>query len=96
MYYYFKQNAFEYKVIEHQKIEEINMLKSSNNESNKIKKLGLKMEELRAIARKIGAKNYKNLSRIELVKEIDKLEQTKELKKKKIASSLSLKGKKIL
>ena len=27
MYYYFKQNAFEYKVIQHQKVEDINMLK---------------------------------------------------------------------
>ena len=41
------------------------------------------MEELRAIARKIGAKHYENLSRIRLVKEIDKLEPSKELKKKK-------------
>ena len=29
MHYYFKQNAFEYEVIEHQKVEDINMLKSS-------------------------------------------------------------------
>ena len=52
------------------------------------------MEELRAIARKIGVKNYENLSRIELVKEINKLEQARELKKKKITSSLLWKGKK--
>ena len=54
------------------------------------------MKELKAIARKIGVKNYENLSRIRLVEEIDKLEQSKELKKKKIVSSLLLKGKKVL
>ena len=52
------------------------------------------MKELKAIARKIGVKNYENLSRIELVKEIDKLEQPKESKKKILTSSLLLKGKK--
>ena len=54
------------------------------------------MKELKAIARKIGVKNYESLSRIELVKEIDKLEPPKESKKKNITSSLLLKGKKIL
>ena len=96
MHYYFKRNAFEYKVIEHQKVEDIDMLKSSKNESDKIKELGLTMKELKAIARKIGVKNYENLSRIRLEEEIDKLEQSKELKKKKIVSSLLLKGKKVL
>ena len=52
------------------------------------------MEELKSIARKIAIKNYENLSRVELVKEIDKLESSKESKKKKITSSLLLKGKK--
>ena len=52
------------------------------------------MEELKSIARKIGVRNYENLSRIELVKEIDKLEPLKESKKKTITSSLLLKGKK--
>ena len=70
------------------------MLKSSKNESDKIKELGLTMEELKSIARKIGIKNYENLSRIELVKKFDKLEPSKESKKKKINSSLLLKGKK--
>ena len=42
----------------------------------------------------MGIKNYENLSRIELLKEIDKLEKSKESKKKKITSSLLLKGKK--
>ena len=69
------------------------MVKSSKNESNKIKELGLTMKELKAIARKIGVKDYENPSRIRLVEEIDKLEASKELKKKKIASSLLLKGK---
>ena len=34
------------------------MVKSSKNESNKIKELGLTMKKLKAIARKIGVKNY--------------------------------------
>ena len=72
------------------------MLKSSRNESNKIKGLGLTMKELKAIARKIGVENYESLSRIMLVEEIDKLEPSKELKKKKIVSSLLFRGKKIL
>ena len=52
------------------------------------------MKELKAIARKIGVNNYENISRIRLLEEIDKLEQSKELKKKKSVSSLLLKGKK--
>ena len=91
MHYYFKQNTFEYKVIEHQKAEDI---KSSKNESDKIKELALTMKELKAIPRKIDVKNYENLSRIRLLEEIDKLEQSKELNRKKIVSSLLLKGKK--
>ena len=81
MYYYFKQKEDE--KIKHQKVEDIKMPKSSKNEFDKIKELGLTMEELKLIARKIGIKNYENLSRIELVKEIDKLEPPKESKKKK-------------
>ena len=42
------------------------------------------MKELKAIGRRIGVKNYENLSRIRLIEEIDKLEQPKELKNKKI------------
>ena len=53
--------------------EDIKIPKSSKNESDKIKELGLTMEELKSIARKIGVKNYENLSRIELDKEIKKL-----------------------
>ena len=57
------------------------MLKSSKNESNKIKELGVTMKELKAIARKIRVNDYENFSRIRLVEEIDKLEPSKELKK---------------
>ena len=70
MYYYFKQKEDE--IIKHQKVEDIKMPKSSKNESDKVKELGLTMEELKSIARTIGIKNYENLSTIELVKEIDK------------------------
>ena len=52
------------------------------------------MKELKEIARKIGVQNYENLSRIRLVEEVDKLEPSKESKKKKVVSSLLLKGKK--
>ena len=58
--------------------------------------MGLTIKELKAIAGKIRVKNYENLSRIRLVEEIDKLEPSKELKKKKIVSILLLKGKKVL
>ena len=54
------------------------------------------MKELKANARKISVKNYENLSRIRLVEEIDKLERSKEVNKKKNVSSLLLKGKKVL
>ena len=92
MHYYLKQKEDE--IIKHKKVEDIKMPKSSKNESDKIKELGLTREELKSIARKIGIKYYENLSRIELVKEIDKLEPSKESKKKKITRSLLLKGKK--
>ena len=70
------------------------MSKSSKIESDKTMQSGLTMEELKATARKIGVKNYENLSRIRLVEEIDKVEASKELKNEKVASSLLLKGKK--
>ena len=89
-------NNQEVEITEDQKIDDINMLQSSRNESNKIKELGLTIKELKAIARKIGVKNYENLSRIRLVEEIDKLEPSKELKRKKIVSSLLFRVKKIL
>ena len=92
MYYYFKQKDDE--IIKHQKVEDIKMPQSLKNESDKIKELGLTMEELKLIAGKIGIKNYENLSRIELVKEIDKLEPSNKSEKKKVTSSLLLKGKK--
>ena len=53
------------------------------------------MKELKAIAGKTGVKNYENLSRIRLVEEIEKLESSKELKKKKTVSGLLFRGKKI-
>ena len=65
------------KVIEHQKVEDINMVKSSKNESDKIKELGLTMKELKEIARKRGVKNYENFSRLRLVEEIDGLYSSK-------------------
>ena len=76
-------NNQEVEIIEDQKVEDIDMLKSSRNESNEIKELGLTMKELKTIARKIGPKNCENLSRTRLVEETDKLEPSKELKKKK-------------
>ena len=94
MYYYFKQKDDE--IIKHQKVEYIKIPKSSKNESDKIKELELTMEELKSITKKIGIKNYENLSKIELVKEINKLEPPKKSKRKKITSSLLLKGKKEL
>ena len=45
-------------IIKHQKVEDIKMPKSSKNESDKIKELGLTMEELKSIAKKIGIKKY--------------------------------------
>ena len=62
MHYYFEQK--EDKIIKHPKVKDIKMPKSSKNESGKIKELGLTMEELKSIARKMGIKNYENLSRI--------------------------------
>ena len=45
-------------IIEEQKADDINMLKSSGNESDKI---NLTKKELKVIARKRGVKNYENL-----------------------------------
>ena len=41
------------------------MLKSSGNESNEIKKL---KKESKLIAREIGVKNYKNISKSRIIK----------------------------
>ena len=70
-------------VIKHQKVEDINMVNSSKSEFNKVKELRLTMKELKAITKKRSVKNYENLSRMRLVEEIDQLEPSKELKKKK-------------
>ena len=56
--------------------------------------MGLTVGELKSTARKIGIKNYEN--EIMKILKIDKLEPSKESKKKKITSSLLLKGKKAL
>ena len=56
--------------------------------------MGLTVGELKSTARKIGIKNYEN--EIMKIMKIDKLEPSKESKKKKITSSLLLKGKKAL
>ena len=62
--------------------------------SDEIKKLDLSKEELRLTARERGVKKYENISKIRLIKEINKLKPLKGLKKpKKIVSSLLLKGK---
>ena len=68
-------NIQEAEIIEDQMGQDVNMLKSSRNESNKIKELGLTMKELKAIVRKIGVKNYENLSRITLVEEIEQTDK---------------------
>ena len=57
MHYYFRQK--EYEIIKHQKVQDIKMPKSSKNESDKIKELGLTMEKLKSIARKTGIKIMK-------------------------------------
>ena len=57
MHYYFKQKEDE--IIKHQKAEDIKMPRSSKNESDKIKELGLTMEELKSIAEKQALKIMK-------------------------------------
>ena len=59
-------------IIEDQKIEDINMLKS-----DEIKKLNLSKEELRLIARERGVKKYESISKSRLIKEINKLKPSK-------------------
>ena len=58
------------------------MLKSSGDE---IKKLRLSKKELKVIARERGVKNYKNISKSRLIKEISKLKPSKGLKKLALA-----------
>ena len=58
------------------------MLKSSGDE---IKKLRLSKKELKVIARERGVKNYKNISKSRLIKEINKLKPSKGLKKLALA-----------
>ena len=68
-------------IIEDQKTKDINMLKSSGNESDEIKKLNLSKKELRLLARERGVKSYKNISKSRLIKKINKLKPSKGLKK---------------
>ena len=49
--------------------------------SDEIKKLNLSKKELRLTARERGVKNYENISKSRLIKEINKLKPSKELKK---------------
>ena len=49
--------------------------------SDEIKKLNLSKKELRLTARERGVKNYENISKSRLIKEINKLKTSKELKK---------------
>ena len=65
-------------IIEYQKVEDINILKSSGDE---IKKLNLSKKELKVISRERGVKNYENPSKSRLIKEINKLKPSKGLKK---------------
>ena len=75
-------------------VENINMLKSSRDETYS---LDLSKKELKIIARERGVKNYENLSKNRLIKEINKLKSSKGPKKpRKVVSSLLLKGKRIL
>ena len=78
--------------VEYCEVEDINMLKS-----DEIKKLNLSKKELRLIARERGVKNYENISKSRLIKDINKLKPSKGLKKeekpRKIVGSLLLKGK---
>ena len=65
-----KKNA---EIIDGKKVEDIKMLKSS-------RRLVLPKRILKVIARGRGAKNYENLSKSELIKEINKLKPAKEPK----------------
>ena len=69
-------------IIEYEKNGDIDMSRLLTDE---LKKLNPLKKELRVIARDRGAKNYKNLSKSELIREINKL---KPKNHKKIVSSL--------
>ena len=62
-------------IIEHQKLEDIDMPESS-------KSLMLSKKELRVIARKRGVKNYENLPKSRLIKEMNGLKPSRLLKQK--------------
>ena len=96
----------EVEIVEDQNVQDINMLKLSRDD---VEKLNLKKNELQKMARVRGVKNYENLSKRRLVKEINKLEPFKkrfwqevfekypkedELKRKDFRKSFRLKKKK--
>ena len=68
-------------IIEDQKVQDINILKSSIIKSDAIRKLDLTEDELRVIAMLRGVKNYENLSKSSLIIEINKIELSEEPKK---------------
>ena len=68
-------------IIEDQKVEDINMLKSSVIEFDTIRKVDLTEHELRVITVLRGVKNYENLSKSSLIKQINKIELSEESKK---------------
>ena len=68
-------------IIEDQKVEDINMLKSSIISFDAIRRLDLKENELRVIAMLRIVKNYENLSKSSLIKEINKIKLSEEQKR---------------
>ena len=68
-------------IIEDQKVEDINMLKSSIINFDAIRRLDLKENELRVIAMLRIVKNYENLSKSSLIKEINKIKLSEEQKR---------------
>ena len=68
-------------ITEDQKVEDINMLKSSIIESDAIRKLNLSDDELRVTDMVRGVTNYENLSKGRLIKKNNKLKPSEEPKK---------------
>ena len=68
-------------IMEDQTVEDINTLKSSIIESDAIRKLNLTEDELRVITMLSGVKNYENLSKSSLIKEINEIKLSEEPKK---------------
>ena len=68
-------------IIEDQKVEDIKRLKSSIIKSDAIRILVITENELRVIVMLRGVKNYENLSKSSLIKEINKIKLSEEPKK---------------